>query len=110
MNDYLRIGPGFEFVTCPKKRISQLLIVVYLAVENNPDRIVLILQLLVTCIEINNAQASMPQSNHLMDIISLIIRPAVSEDPAHTLDQNRIYTFSVPGRYLTTNTTHKITS
>src|SRR5258708_2789834 len=60
--------------------------IVDLAVENHPDRPVLIENGLVPTRQVNDAEAAHPQADTVLDEDSLVIRTSVHDSLAHAVD------------------------
>src|SRR6266576_2679472 len=86
MKDDFSVGLRPEDVSFLQELPTQFPKVVDFAVENNPDRFVLVRHRLTTGIEVNDRQAQMAQSNIPIKINALAVRPAMTHRPKHHFD------------------------
>src|SRR5437667_2527635 len=89
VNNHLRIRLSLEGVPFTKQDTPQLLIVIDLPIENDPDRAVLIREWLVASAEVNDGQPAMAQANLVSHVESLVVRPAVANRLEHGLNKSR---------------------
>ena len=91
---------GAKDVSARLQVAPQLLEVVDLAVEDHPDRFILIGQRLTPGAQIDNTQPRMPQPHSAATVLraeigkvfAVLIRPAMRQRQAHTLDIRRAET------------------
>src|ERR1700678_259237 len=63
----------------------QFVVVVYLAIKNNPHRAVFVCDRLVPGTQIDDTQPAHGETHGSVRIISLVVRPTMSELPIHRL-------------------------
>src|SRR5580704_11805272 len=68
------------------KLTAEFVEIVYLAVEDDPNRFVFVVDWLVTSRQINDAEASHPQAGWPSSINALIVRTAMDDRLAHVPD------------------------
>jgi hypothetical protein len=95
VEDNLGIGMGTKCVALALKPLSEFLEIVNLAIESNPDRIILIGHGLFTRGgEIDNTQTLMTQTNrHVRRVknqLSFVVRSAMPKGMPHTAEKPRI--------------------
>src|SRR5439155_18392030 len=61
--------------------------VVNLAVEDDPDRAVFVVNRLMSARQIDNAQAPHPERDAGLDEHTFVVRSAMTDDVAHAMDQ-----------------------
>ena len=85
MNDSFRVAFCRKAVAFPDQILAQRLIIVDLAVEDNPHRAVLVGDWLMTCSQIDNAQPPHADRAAAIHVEALIIGPAMDNLIAHGL-------------------------
>ena len=70
-------------VPAPLEIAPQLLVVVDLAVEDDPDRAVLVRDRLVAAVEIDDAEAAHAERDAVADVHTLIVGAAMRHGAAH---------------------------
>src|SRR5262247_2450090 len=88
MNDYLSVGFGPENVTFGGKIPPQLPVIIDLAVERDPDTLVLIAQRLVAARQVDDRKPAVTQSDSGGCVDSTIIRSTVPYGVEHIVDQS----------------------
>src|SRR5437667_1549420 len=91
MDDHLRIGVGVETMAAALQLRAQFREIVNLAVENNPDRPVLVENWLVPSGQIDDAETAHAEARPLVDEDSFIIRAAVDDGLAHVVNRGCFY-------------------
>src|SRR5262245_46583580 len=86
VHDGLGIASGAQAVPPLNEHPAQLLVVINLAVEHNPDRSVLVADRLLTAPEVDDAQPTHTQSDTGAEVNTLFIGPAVHQHLAHPAD------------------------
>src|SRR5580658_870567 len=84
MNDGFRVAMRTEAVAARDQPFPQNLVIVNFAVEDYPDRPVLIADGLVASDQVDDAEAPHSQSDAAFRVDSLIVRPTVRHRCAHT--------------------------
>jgi hypothetical protein len=72
-----RVRSGFEVMALFNQALAKLEIIINLAVEDNPNRTVLVAKRLTAALQVNDAQAAVSQSNVTFKLKSLPIGPTV---------------------------------
>ena len=92
------------------KLLSELSVIVNLAIKRKPHGLVFVCHRLLSCGEIDNAQPLMPESDaHAVGVrghLTLVVRPAVREGPPHALHYFAL-DFS-PLSYVSVNPAHRV--
>jgi hypothetical protein len=78
--------------------LANLTVVVNFAVKNNPDRLILVRQRLVSGGQIDNAQSAMAEGGAIVDINARIVGTAVRKDVPHPQDALAIVRSKAVGR------------
>src|SRR5688572_9880579 len=86
MDDRLRVAVGLEDVAGAFEVAAQLPVVVDLAVEDDPDRAVLVRDRLLAAFEIDDAEAPHAERDAFADVDAFLIGAAVHDGPAHPAD------------------------
>src|SRR5262245_16096275 len=89
MDDHFGVGPGLEAMPALDQRLTQLDMVVDLAVENRPDRAVLVGERLVAGLQIDDAEPPVPQSHRPAHVIAVVVGAAMAQrgrHPTHDVD------------------------
>ena len=94
MEDDFGVGVGAELVPLRDERRTKFLEIVNLAVEDDPERAVLVRERLMAFREVNDAQPPVPESDATRPALALeifepatcVIRPAMRKRLAHALD------------------------
>src|SRR5436190_15559662 len=90
MNDGFGIGFCIELVAALFKVVSQLAVVIYLAVKNDPLSLVGVVDRLFAAGEVNDRQPSHGESNVLIDVKSVFVRPAVNDSMVHRFEDRAV--------------------
>src|SRR5574341_562257 len=108
MNDGLGGGGGIELVAAGDQVFAQIVMVVDFAIEDDPDRTVLVRDRLVAAGDVNDRKAAHSDGGLARDVIAFIIRPAVSDHAAHPRNQvaRRVHVRSHIRSNYSSNTTH----
>src|SRR5437762_4132367 len=99
MNDRLGVAGGLEDVAAPLQVAPQLLVVVDLAVEDDPDGAVFVRDRLEAVAEIDDAETAHADRDAVPDVDTFIVRTAVGHDAAHCTDLVLTNGLSVPPNY-----------
>ena len=99
MDDRFRVAGGLEDVAAPLQIAPQLLVVVDLAVEDDPDGAVLVRDRLEAVAQIDDAEAAHADGDAVADVDALIVGTAVRHDAAHRADLVLTNGLSVPPDY-----------
>ena len=99
MDDRFRVAGGLEDVAAPLQVAPQLLVVVDLAVEDDPDGAVLVRDRLEAVAQIDDAEAAHADGDAVADVDALIVGTAVRHDAAHRADLVLTNGLSVPPDY-----------
>ncbi|SRR5260370_19767935 len=83
MNNGFSVAFGAVAVATGLQVFAQFLVVVNLAVENDPERLIFIGDRLVTGLNVDNAEAAHGQSDVLLDKETVVIGPAVDDLLVH---------------------------
>src|SRR5690349_5790917 len=86
MNDDFRVGIGVKAMALPLQQLAKRFKVVNLAIEDNPDRTVLVVNGLVTAIDVDDAQPAHSQNDVGPDVIAVVVRTAMHHGIAHGLN------------------------
>src|SRR5258708_382045 len=86
MDDGLGVAGGLQPMTALPQRVPELAIVVNLAVEDDPDRTILVADWLLAAFEVNDAQPSHAQSRAGPEVDPFLIGSAVHQHLAHGAD------------------------
>ena len=82
---------------CPAREpAAQFVEVIDLAVKDNADSLILVLNWLVPARKIDNAQAAHPQADWSARINAVVVRPAVNDALAHPVDIGSVDYFVTP--------------
>src|SRR5580700_782579 len=87
MDDNFCVSIRFEDMTPPQQIGAEFLIVINLAIEDDPDCSVFIRQRLMSGAEINDGQTAKTQPDRPSDMISLIIGTTVTNRVRHRPEQ-----------------------
>ncbi len=87
VDDRFRVGGRVEPVPVRLELGAQLVVVVDLAVEHDPDGAILVVNRLMPGREVDDAQAAHPKRHLLVHPHALIVRSAVADDVAHPVDE-----------------------
>jgi hypothetical protein len=90
MNQHLCITAGCKAVSAFLKFPAQILKVIYLSIEDNPDGLILIRHGLAARHKVDDGQAAMPKQHALSLIDAFTIRPAVGKGKGHFLNDSGI--------------------
>ena len=90
MHDHLGVALGVEGMAECLQFGNQLLVVIDLAVEYHNDRAVFVEQWLLTCRDVNDRQAAMPQADSRLDVQATLVRPAVPLRVVHALQNGTV--------------------
>src|SRR4051794_32116330 len=105
MNDGFRVARRPQRVTALQKHLSQLAIVVDLAVEHDPDRAILVADWLMTAVDIDDAEASHAEADAGAHVDAFFVGPAVDQHLTHRPDFAFEDRFAVEAND-SSNTTH----
>ena len=86
-NDGLGVRLCVEFMPAFEQALAQFLIVVDLAVEDEPLRFVLIVQRLLPASEVDDRQPTHGEADILADVKTVLVRPAMDDGAVHLLQQ-----------------------
>src|SRR5262249_26303794 len=106
MHDDFSVGFCAESVAARSQSIAQTLIVVNLAVENDPDRAVLIGKRLSAAAEVDDTEPSMPKTSGALRINSESVRSAMADDGGHSLDDRALDSPLFVKKKLSANAAH----
>jgi hypothetical protein len=90
MDDALGVGIRIERMSALLKFPTQFLEVVYLAVEDDPDRLILVVDGLVATGKVDDAQATHAYLRLPVGIDALVVGAAMHDQLAHCLGDGRI--------------------
>ena len=94
MNDRFGVAVGVEGVTELFQLLAQLEIVVDLAVENDPGAAIVIVNQLLTTLQVDDREAAHRHSDRAVDVETILVRTAMPEDrvvhPRQQLLVNRV--------------------
>jgi hypothetical protein len=99
VNDRLRIAGRPQCVPAPLEIAPQLLVVVDLAVEDDPDGPVFVRDRLGAVIEIDDAEAPHADRHAVADVHTLIVRASMRHDAAHGTNLVLVNGLPVPANY-----------
>src|SRR5437016_2176806 len=94
MNDDLGIGPRIETMTLPLEGGSQAFEVIDFAVEDDPNRTIFVMDRLMACGQIDNAEPAHTEAHAVLHVIARIIRSAMHHGIAHRL--NFVFKYRLP--------------
>src|SRR5712691_7464945 len=83
VDDRFGVGPGAILVAAPLELLAHIGVVVYLAVENDPDAAVLIRQRLLPGAQIDDAEAPVREHRPCIHVETRGVGPPVRDDVAH---------------------------
>ena len=83
VDDDLGVGVGVETVAAGQKRGLEGREIEDLAVVDDPDRLVFIMDGLAPGGQVDDAQTAHPQGNRAVGVISVLVRAPVDDDVAH---------------------------
>ena len=111
VDDHFAVRMGFETMTLIFKLLSELSVIVNLAVKREPHGLVFVGHRLLSCRgEIDNAEPLMPESDAcgvgVLGYLALVVGPAVRESAPHAMHYFRIDFFSLS--YVSVNATHRV--
>lgn len=107
MDNRFGVATSPELVAFSGQLRSELLVVVNLAVEDDPHGAILVGDWLVTPDEVNDGQAPHAQADVSLEIEAVAVRAAVDHCPVHMLVQFRAHGLLRVGVYLTAYATHQ---
>ncbi len=90
VNDDLSITMGVKLMAAGFEFAAQLREVVYLAIEDDPNALVFVVNGLVAAREIDNAEPPHAQAHRPASVNSLVVRPAMDDRLAHAVDLLRL--------------------
>src|ERR1700687_3833605 len=91
VNDCFSIAIGVENVAELFQPFAQLAVVVNLAVENNPGSAVLIMDWLLSALQIDNREPPHAQGHRALEIETVVVGPPVPDSAAHPARQLLIH-------------------
>src|SRR5580704_4537260 len=106
MNDHFSIGFCLKSVPLALQLLSEFLIVVDFAVEDDPDRAIFIADGLVAGVQVNDCETAEPETYRSRDVVSLIIGSPMLNGIRHLLQQPRSYAGLSVEVKLSTNPAH----
>src|SRR5580765_7470961 len=111
VQDHFAVRMGSETMTFILKLLSELSVIVNLAVKREPHGLVFVGHRLLACRgEIDNAQPLMPESDAcgvgVLGYLALVVGPAVGESAPHAMHYFRIDFFSLSD--VSVNATHRV--
>ena len=83
MHDDFGIGLTLEDMPFGEEEFAQLLVVINLAVENDPDIVVFVGQRLMAALDVNNAQTPHGQADILFDEEAFVVGPSMRDSSIH---------------------------
>src|ERR1022692_3331532 len=89
MNDRLCVRVRVEPVSPALQLLPQIREVINFPVEDDPNRLVLVVDRLVAASDVDDAQAAHSQAHAAFGIDPLVVRTAMDERLAHLMDQWR---------------------
>ena len=108
MNDDFGVRAGPETVPFCFKFLAQGLEVVNLAVQNDPNRFVLVADRLVTMLDVNDAEAAHGQPYRTRDVVALVVRATMHHDLAHPLERLALRSFGLFCVQYPANAAHRV--
>ncbi len=87
MNNDFRVGLRAKYVAPLDQPLPKLVEVVNLAIEHNPDRIVLIREGLASRAQVNDGEPTMSQTDVSLDVMPVPVRTPVGQKASHPLHQ-----------------------
>ena len=85
MHENLGVAVGLETVASIDQHPSQALIVIYLAIVNDPYRAIFVMNRLVTAFEIDNRQATHSEDNVSILEKAMVVRPPMNDGIGHAM-------------------------
>jgi hypothetical protein len=95
MNDRFGVGIGVEGMSALQEVLPQFLVVEDFPVENDLNGSILVVDRLVSSIQVDDAETPHPKSDARFEIESFVIGTTVNDRVAHPLQLVRIHRFSV---------------
>ncbi len=90
VQQHFRVAFGGEGVARRDQFLTQRLVIVDLAVEGDDQRAVFVVDGLLAAAEVDDAQPPVPQRGVLVDVMALVIRPAMRDDVGHALEHRAL--------------------
>jgi hypothetical protein len=94
------VAPAFKLGTQPRE-------VVNLAVEDHPDALVFVMDGLVTASQVDDAQPSHAETDAVLRVNAFVVRTAVYDGLAHTMDSLRVSDEARLGTYNACDSAHR---
>ena len=98
VHDGLSVAVGIEPVTTAFEFLAQLAIVVDFAVENDPPRLVGIVNRLLAAFQIDDGESTHRETDTIVEIKAVFVRTAMMDRRVHLREQ-----IAIDGRAITTN-------
>jgi hypothetical protein len=106
VNNSFGVAPGAIAVSFRLEILSQVPVIVDLAVEYDPDATIFVAERLMAGLYVDDAEAAHRQSGIFLDKESVVVRPAVNDLPVHRFQSVAIYPLSPVGMKNATDSAH----